>query len=34
MTLFDEYSAENGHRKKPKAIAVIVAHAIDEKNDG
>ncbi|MBL8880361.1 MAG: hypothetical protein JNG88_14705 [Phycisphaerales bacterium] len=26
MTLFVEYNAGNGHRKKPKAIAVIVDH--------
>lgn len=34
MTLFDEYNAGNGHRKKPKAIAVIVDHVKDENNDG
>ena len=34
MTLFDEYNAENGHRKQPKAIAVIVDHVKDENNDG
>lgn len=34
MTLFDEYHAGNGHRKKPKAIAVIVDHVKDENNDG
>jgi hypothetical protein len=33
-TLFDEYNAGNGHRKKPKAIAVIVDHVKDENNDG
>ena len=38
MTLFDEYNGGenrgNGHRKKPKAIAVIVDHVKDENNDG
>lgn len=38
MTLFDEYNGGenggNGHRKKPKAIAVIVDHVTDENNDG
>lgn len=34
MTLFDEYNAGNGHRKKPQAIAVIVDHVKDENNDG
>lgn len=38
MTLFDEYNGGenggNGHRKKPKAIAVIVDHVRDEDNDG
>lgn len=34
MTLFDEYNAGNGHRVKPKAIAVIVDHVKDENNDG
>ena len=37
MTLFDEYNGGenrgNGHRKKPKAIAVIVDHVNDENND-
>jgi len=38
MTLFDEYNGGenggNGHRKKPKALAVIVDHVKDENNDG
>ncbi|GJQ27155.1 MAG: hypothetical protein HBSAPP02_21870 [Phycisphaerae bacterium] len=38
MTLFDEYNGGeiggDGHRKKPKAIAVIVDHVKDENNDG
>lgn len=40
MTLFDEYNGGenggNGHRKKPKAVAVIVIvdHVKDENNDG
>jgi hypothetical protein len=34
MTLFDEYNAGNGKRKKPKAIAVIIDHVTDENNDG
>lgn len=34
MTLFDEYNAGNGQRKKPQAIAVIVDHVKDENNDG
>lgn len=38
MTLFDEYNGGenggNGHRKKPKAIAVIVDRVKDEYGDG
>lgn len=34
MTLFDEYNAGNGHRKEPKAVAVIVDHVKDKNNDG
>lgn len=34
LTLFPEYNADNGHRKKPKALAVIIDHVKDEDGDG
>jgi hypothetical protein len=33
-TLFEEYYAGNGKRKKPKALAVILDHVKDEDGDG
>jgi hypothetical protein len=33
-TLFPEYSEGNGKRQKPKALAVILDHVIDEDGDG
>lgn len=34
QTLFPEYSAGNGKRKKPKALAVLLDRVIDENHDG
>lgn len=34
QTLFPEYGAGNGTRKKPKAVAVILDRVIDENRDG
>jgi len=33
-TLFEEYNAGNGHRAKPKAVAVTLDHVKDENGDG
>jgi hypothetical protein len=33
-SLFPKYDAGNGHRKNPKALAVIVDHVKDENGDG
>ena len=33
-TLFSEYNQGNGHRQKPKALAVIVDRVNDEDGDG
>lgn len=34
MSLFPEYNADNGKRKKPKALAVTLDHVRDEDGDG